>query len=39
MADHPNAAKLRHRRRGHRATGDMSKAFDGVADDIGWQNR
>ena len=36
MADHPNAAKIRATADEVERTGDMSKAFDGVSDDIVW---
>ena len=36
MADHPNAAKIRAVAAEAERTGDMSKAFDGLSDDIVW---
>ena len=36
MADHPNAAKVREIADETERTGDMSKAFDNVDDDIVW---
>jgi len=36
MDDHPNAALVRRVAEETERTGDMSKAFDGVADDIVW---
>jgi ketosteroid isomerase-like protein len=36
MADHPNAALIRKTAEEAERTGDMTKAFDGLADDIVW---
>ena len=36
MADHPNAARFRALAEEVERTGDMSTAFDGLADDIVW---